>query len=435
MTQKVKNKLSDDILKNLIKKNLEKLKKEFKIQSRVNYKVKLKKLELLKEIFNPSDVKNIRSFRDFEEKNNFWLKDYCLFKVLKEKYNEASWESWDKDADQIPSDSLSFHSWLQWQLFLQLKDVKKYAQKNDVFLMGDLPFLVSRDSAEVWTHQNYFKLDLASGAPPDGFNDKGQRWGMPPYNWAEIKKDNFSYLVNKLQYAENFYDMYRIDHFIGLFRVWTIPLDEDIENHGLNGTFDPSDETLWEEHGKDIINKMLESANMLPCAEDLGVIPECSFKLLDKYCIPGIDIQRWSKDKSGHFKNENTYRKNSIAAISTHDTSSFYTWWLYEAEEKEKKYFLEHLGNKDQDTISFDLIKTTLEKINNSTSIFSIQMFQDWLSLSMNPVFSKEDFRINIPATISTNNWNIVMPFSLEEMNSLPINQVIKEINSASGRH
>ncbi|HPD18709.1 MAG TPA: 4-alpha-glucanotransferase, partial [Candidatus Goldiibacteriota bacterium] len=244
--------------------DVEKLRTRFTFpKTNVNYDIKLEKLKILWKMFR--SVKNISiQCEDFEEKNKYWIRDYALFEVLKEKYGQKSWEEWEekykfreadalKDVYNNEKEMVDFYIWLQWQLFLQMKVVKEYAEINGVFILGDLPFLVSRDSADVWAHQNYFKLNLSSGAPPDMYFAKGQRWGMPPYNWNAMEKNKFDYVKQKVKYAENFYHMYRIDHFVGLFRLWTIDVNEPAETYGLNGKFDPTDEKTWKEHGQKIL--------------------------------------------------------------------------------------------------------------------------------------------------------------------------------------
>jgi len=161
--------------------------------------------------------------------------------------------------------------------------------------MGDIPLLVSRDSVDVWSQQNYFELHNSAGAPPDMYFSKGQRWGMPPYNWGNIANDNWKYIKNKLKYAENFFNMYRIDHFVGLFRIWSIPLSIPEEFSGTKGNYEPLHEYLWESHGKKIISEMVSATDMLPCAEDLGTVPECSYQVLKEFGIPGMDVMRWNK--------------------------------------------------------------------------------------------------------------------------------------------
>jgi 4-alpha-glucanotransferase len=99
----------------------------------------------------------------------------------------------------------------------------------------------------------------------------------------------------------------------------------------MNGKFDPERKKEWESHGKNIVNAMLKASNILPCAEDLGTVPECSYKTLKHYGIPGIDFQRFYKKKNYDFYKPREYRKNSSSVISTHDSSFFPLWWRFEA--------------------------------------------------------------------------------------------------------
>ncbi len=307
---------------------------------RVQYGIKRAKLEVLSELFKTLDVSRDKDFQGFLEQNRFWIHDYALFKTLKETSGEKSWEEWAPEFKNREPSALAafreknnarilFHQWLQYQLFGQFLKVRAYAREAGIFLMGDLPFLVSRDSADVWAQPHYFKLDLASGAPPDLYFAQGQRWGMPPYRWDVIARHGYDYVVEKLRTAQNFYDLYRIDHVVGIFRVWTIQLSEPYENYGYNGVFDPADESLWEEQGRRILSLMIEKTDMLPCAEDLGVVPECAVKVLGEFGIPGMDVQRWRRDwgKSYRFLPPENYRPVSIALTSTHDMGAFKNWW------------------------------------------------------------------------------------------------------------
>ncbi|MFA5038977.1 MAG: 4-alpha-glucanotransferase [Candidatus Omnitrophota bacterium] len=323
---------------------LQKIKKDFPCGGgRVNYKVKEAKLKLLWKIFQ--SVKNTpsKAFQSFIRAQRYWLEDYALFKVIKEKNGEKCWEEWEEGLKNrqekalssfrdIHKDSILFHQWLQWQLFEQFLKARAYAVKNGVFLMGDIPFLVSRDSADVWSRQDYFKLDFASGAPPDLLYSNGQRWGMPPFHWGHIGAHQYDYVIEKLRFAQNFYDLYRIDHVVGVFRLWTIPLSEPAETGGLNGVFDPKDEQVWEEHGRQLLSLMINNSTMLACAEDLGTVPEACFKTLKELGIPGIDVQRWMRDwnKTYDFKAPEDYRPCALATIATHDLSNLCAWWLYE---------------------------------------------------------------------------------------------------------
>ncbi len=483
---------------------------------RAHDQVKSEKMNLLLKIFKSGRKKSV-SFKQFTSANRYWLDDYACFKVLSEHHPGKNWEAWpnpfkEKNFEATEQfkkqylERINFYKWLQWQLFYQFRDVRNYAKKNRVLIMGDLPFLASRNSADVWAHRNYFKLDLSSGAPPDAYFANGQRWGTPPCNWEAISANDFDYVHERLKYAENFYDLLRIDHVVGLFRLWSIPITEPLERGGLNGFFDPCDESSWEEQGRKLLAVFLKS-KMLACAEDLGTVPECSYRTLAEFGIPGIDVQRWIRDlnQPTTFKSEQEYRKNSIAMVSTHDMASFNGWWDYEAgtvyeplfkrqcEEKgihfesvklllfdlnrskyerlrwrddvreprmiaerlgrpeheiedliddyllsyhEKQKFWNYLGlNKPfEEESSPHLLKAALEKVSHSTSIFSIQLLQDWLALD--DLFKEDpwEVRINFPGTVSEKNWSIVMPVSLEEMKKLSMNKEIKKINRVAGR-
>lgn len=324
------------------KNEIEKIRAAFPCgKKRVDYGIKQAKLDLFWEMFR-SLPRPGGGFSKFCDENRFWLDDYAVYTAVKEQKNEAGWESWEEPLKRKDPEALRaaealprvpFHKWLQWQAFLQASAAKRACAEKKVYLMGDLPFLVSRDSADVWSKQEYFKLGRVAGAPPDAFFANGQRWGMPPYTWEKIEQNGYDYLVHKVRYAQHFYDLFRIDHVVGTFRLWTIAGDEPAESGGLNGQFDPADESKWEEQGRKILSAMIRNADMLPCAEDLGVVPECSNRVLKEFAVPGIDVQRWSKewDTTYDFKNPSDYRVNSIAVISTHDTSSLKGWWEFEA--------------------------------------------------------------------------------------------------------
>ena len=301
-------------------------------QGPVNYEVKKAKLELLLKLFQSWDGRDQKDFELFQQMQRFWLEDYSLFRILKEKNEQASWSDWpeeekNRDEDFLATlreesvEAIEFQKWLQWQLYLQFQSVRQVAEEAQVFLMGDLPFLVSRDSADVWANQDYFKLDRLAGAPPDLYFSKGQRWGMPPYDWPAIERAGYDYLIQKLKYAENFYDLFRVDHAVGVFRVWTIAESEPEEHGGMRGHFDPEDESVWEEHGKKILQVMIENTRMLPCAEDLGVIPNCCPPTLEALAIPGMNIQRWTRDwgNTYDFLPPEAYRRNSVVVVSTND--------------------------------------------------------------------------------------------------------------------
>lgn len=510
--------LSLESLENVFSKSflpkIQELRRNFPVgPTRVNDAVKQKKMDLLWDIFQSVKDSVAPAFSDFQKKEQYWLEDYALFKVLKENHSGREWESWSEgykwreacvlgEFRKKNSERILFWKWIQWQLFTQMKTVRDYGRSKNVLIFGDLPFLVARDSADVWAHPEYFKLDFASGAPPDMYISNGQRWGMPPYHWEAIEKDDFQYASQKLSYAENFYDLFRIDHVVGTFRIWIIPVSDPLENAGMNGIFDPQPEEEWKAHGRRLLEMMIQKTGMLPCGEDLGVIPPVCPETLNELAIPGMDVQRWAKywETDASFKNPEDYRELSISVISSHDTSNLLGWWRFEAgtvdaglftrlcREKnipaeqlkdqlfdknasrygrlfwkeelrdfsqiaailnkpeneiadikdlyigskgEKQKFFQRLNlNPDEiDSLPDQVwIEKALEYAHEVSSIFSIQLLQDWLFLEGKGYEKPWDDRVNFPGTMGSHNWSLRLPVSLEELASLDLADKIRSV-------
>lgn len=365
---------------------------------RVDYRIKKEKNSILWDIFIRDNGQLAQDgLKKFTLGNSYWLDDFGLYKSLKDYHKGAPWYEWEegyKNRDKKTLEEfadkhrkeLEFHRWVQWVLFRQLEAAKGYANSKGVFFKGDLPVLVSRDSADVWAHPEFFKLEYAAGAPPDMYCARGQRWGMPTYNWENIESNGFTYIKEKLKFAENFYDLLRIDHVVGLFRIWSIPYNEPIENKGLNGFFDPKDENTWGPHGKKILSVLQENTGMLICAEDLGIIPKACPDTLKELKIPGNDVQRWVKDwKVKHdFLEPEEYREQSIAMLSTHDTTSFAAWWENEAGTVDEELFIRKCQGRgiDYDAVSsrlFDARRSKHGRLRWREEIVSLKTFIDIL--------------------------------------------------------
>ena len=328
----------------------------------VDYSLKDEKLRLLWNVYLAQDLSEAFDFEEFQRENSYWLADFALFKELKDYHQGKPWYEWEEKFknrsvealrvfQQDNIEKITFWMWLQWVLFKQFKDANVYALKSNIFIKGDLPVLVSRDSSDVWSHPRFFKLEFAAGAPPDMYCAKGQRWGMPTYNWENIAKDGYRYMKEKLKYAEKFYSILRIDHVVGLFRIWSIPYNDPEENHGLNGVFDPLDEELWCQHGRKILTILVQNTKMLLCAEDLGVIPKCCTDTLLEFGICGNDVQRWVKDwdNKHDFFMPDAYRQLAVAMLSTHDTTNWKAWWQYEAGTVDEGLFMRKCNERKID--------------------------------------------------------------------------------------
>jgi len=374
-----------------LNKEVERLRQGFSFpRDYVDYTIKKEKLKILQEVFLMQGHRDDLEFQRFRQENSFWLQDFALYKVLKGYHSGKPWFEWPdefrlRDRKRIEEfishfeKEIMFQMWLQWQLYLQFRAVKEYANSQGILLKGDLPILVCRDSADVWSHPEYCKLDYAAGAPPDMYCAKGQRWGMPTNNWESIEFDGYRYVREKLKYAQNFYDILRLDHVVGLFRIWSIPVNEPLDNQGLNGFFDPPDEKLWRQQGEKILSVYLDNTDMLLCAEDLGIIPKDCPQVLRQLGIPGNDVQRWMKDwKQGHdFLNPSEYRFLAVAMLSTHDTTNWNAWWQYEAGTVDEALFIRMcLGRVDYEKVKdrlFDLQLSRFGRLRWLDSVDSVE--------------------------------------------------------------
>ncbi|MBN2453187.1 MAG: 4-alpha-glucanotransferase [Candidatus Omnitrophica bacterium] len=485
----------------------------------VDYAIKEEKRQVLWDIFeNGLAAGKPAEFNKFIRANKYWLDDFALYKVLKSAHQGKPWYDWNEGYAYRDADALSqfeekhkkdilFQKWVQWVLCGQFSAAKKYAASRKILIKGDLPILISRDSADVWAHPEYFKLDFAAGAPPDMYCSKGQRWGMPTYDWDRIADDKFKYLKEKLKYAGNFYDILRVDHVVGLFRIWSIPYTDPLENEGLKGTFDPPDENVWGDHGRAILSVMIKSSDMLLCAEDLGMIPRACPETLKELGIPGNEVERWVKDwQTKHdFLAPKEYREISVAMLSTHDTTNWAAWWENEAGTVDEALFIRKcgergidfgrvkellfdakrsrhgrlrwqdivatkeiyagiLGKREEELADFldmylntykekeklwgqfkirgpmreecdaEIMKAALKVTLMSRSIFSIELFIDYLYLA--GAFKGDMYRerINRPGTIARTNWSMTMPMPVEELLKDEICGEIKAMVAASGR-
>ena len=197
-----------------------------------------------------SKVLNSKDFKEFLTEAGQWLVPYAQYCVLRDQYGTACFEQWPDhntwdEADRaalLNSRSrqyreASFWYYVQFVLHTQLLDAHQYARKSHVVLKGDIPIGVSRYGCDVWTEPRYFNLNGQAGAPPDDFSVNGQNWGFPTYNWDEMLKDGCQWWIRRFQNMAQYFDAYRIDHVLGFFRIWEIPVNAV---HGLLGQFQPA---------------------------------------------------------------------------------------------------------------------------------------------------------------------------------------------------
>jgi len=524
------------------------------------------KNEYICEIFEQEGAKTLASddFKAFVTRNEHWLKPYAAFCVLRDKFGTPDFTKWGEYAaysDKVLARVVAENSkavdrvcYVQYHLDRQMRHVHDYATSHGVALKGDIPIGISRTSADAWVDTRLFYMDCQAGAPPDDFSVTGQNWGFPTYNWEEMNKDGFAWWKARFGKMSEFFDAYRIDHVLGFFRIWQIPMDAV---HGLLGYFNPAlpftidemrygydfwldtdlhttpyimdyfvedffgpykseavktymtnvgrgryrlkekfntqrkiadyfatqpqneknkricdgllglvDEVLFIEdpeqkghyhprisaqytyvyrslndyerwcfnrlyndffyhrhndfwYGKAMwkLPPLIDSTDMLVCAEDLGMIPACVPAVIEQLEILSLEIQRMPKDVQASFGNTWNYPYYSVCTTSTHDMGGIRQWWE-EDRAATQRFYNEVLH--ENGTAPYFAEPWVCDRIVDlhlqSPSMLCILPLQDWLSVDGS--LRREDPReeqINVPAN-PRHYWRYRMHLSVEEL-------------------
>ena len=210
------------------------------------------KWEYFRLIFKQEGEKVLASgeFGEFFNANKEWLQPYAVFSYLRDAFQTPNFREWPRHSvynaqdiekmcrpESVDYPHIALYYYIQFHLHLQLVAATKYAREHGVVLKGDIPIGISRNSVEAWTEPYYFNLNGQAGAPPDDFSVNGQNWGFPTYNWDVMEKDGYRWWMKRFQKMSEYFDAYRIDHILGFFRIWEIPMHA---GHGLLGQFIPS---------------------------------------------------------------------------------------------------------------------------------------------------------------------------------------------------
>lgn len=365
-----------------------------------------------------SEIKESQDYRLFLEQNASWLEDYSLFMANKDEYGGKSWTEWppekrSKKACSADFRAIDFHRFLQFHCARQLKAVKAYAEQKGVLLKGDIPILLSPDSADVWAQPHLFNFEYGAGAPPDYFNPDGQHWGFPLLSWDAMRNENNEWWKRRIGVASQYYHLYRIDHFAGLFRLWGFPKqDPQAEGH-----FIPQDDSLWEMQGRSILESIVPNSEMLPMGEDLGILPPNTKKIMHEFGICGMSVIRWQRDHDhkGDFIPYDQYDPLSMTSVSTHDAEPLGLWWRDLP--KEAARFAEFKRWTYEPELAPWQRKEILHDSHQTPTFFHMSLLQEYLAMfpclvSSNP----EEERINVPGTVLPSNWTYRFKPSLEEI-------------------
>ena len=231
----------------------EKTRAELNALDKIDYeKVNGFKINYLRQIFNQEGEKMMKTaeYKAFFQDTEQWLVPYAQYSYLRDKNGTADFNQWPDhqvwdeaerkaltDPKTAAYKNVAFFYFVQFVLDRQMQEAHEYAKAKGVILKGDIPIGVNRNGCDVWMEPKYFNLNGQAGAPPDDFSANGQNWGFPTYNWFEMLKDGCQWWNRRFQNMARYFDAYRIDHVLGFFRIWEIPVHSV---HGLLGQFAPA---------------------------------------------------------------------------------------------------------------------------------------------------------------------------------------------------
>ena len=489
------------------------LQKELNALPQIDYeRMNNAKLEYLRELYAQEGSKAMKSeaFKQFFAENKEWLVPYAAFCHYRDFYGTATFSEWpdhktftEKEREAMSKSTtkiykeVAFWYYVQFNLDQQMRAAHAYARKNKVILKGDIPIGISRDGVEAWVEPKYFNLNGQAGAPPDAFSADGQNWGFPTYDWDTMLADGCSWWVRRFRKMAEYFDAYRIDHVLGFFRIWEIPVPEksglmgqfspalglsreEIEAYGVqfndglflvdhkrndrwhpriavqyqeaysqlnedqkyhfnqlyNDYFYRRNNQFWYTEAMKKLPKLTQATRMLVCAEDLGMVPDCVPWVMNELRILSLEIQSMPKDPTTRFGHlsRNPYR--SVDTISTHDMPTLRQWWD-EDEERTQSYFNTMLfrGGPAPHPLPDWLAKDIVSRHLTSPSMLCLLSFQDWMSIDEGLRLPDENAeRINIPAN-PRHYWRYRMHLTIEQLLAADeLNNEISTLIIQSGR-
>jgi 4-alpha-glucanotransferase len=384
------------------------------------HNIKREKLSVLWEYFLACnrEIQHTKNYQEFLE-NHTWVQEYALYQAIKRHQNNAPWYKWQQHLQNMTSDEMfryikkydreiRFFSFLQYIAFVQMRFVKEYATNKQVLLKGDIPISLNRDSADVWFDRDNFHVDHITGSPPDFFQPEGQNWGFPLANWSYMERQDYSWWRRRLHMASYYYHLYRLDHVVGFFRIWTF-----FQKKSLG--FVDENRYLWSFQGRKRLELLLQFSSMLPMAEDLGSIPREVPAILRQLGIAGTKVMRWERywQQDSAYIASRDYEPISLTTIATHDTESVGEWWEQDAQEATR--FAESRGWQYVAPLSFDMRCLLLQDAHRTSSLFHVNPLSEYLQLFETLSFaSYKDSRMNYPGKCHKHNWTFRTKTSLE---------------------
>ncbi len=352
---------------------------------------------------------NSSQFSQFLTEQKYWLEDFALFCVLTRKFKTANWSQWPsafrrrKDAalskiGTTDKKELDYIKFLQFKFFTQWAQLKVYLKKLGIALIGDIPIFVGYQSSDVWAAQKYFQLNrdgsmkFVAGVPPDYYCPEGQLWGNPIYNWPALKKNGYSWWIERIKHMMALFDVVRLDHFIGFYRYWEIKANSKTAR---DGRFRPTP-------GRELFLALRRHlGNLSFIAEDLGTVVPGVYELRDEFDLPGMRVLQFGfgNESSAKYHLPFSYSRNAVVYTGTHDNNTVVGWYDEAKKASRKKVkmynlsFLRDYLDTDLTDVNWQMIREAMR----STANLSIFPMQDILGLD-------KKARMNIPGK-PTGNW------------------------------
>ena len=345
--------------------------------------------------------KHQQEFDQFCQKEAEWLDDFALFMALKDAHDGAPWTQWDMplrsrqpaalaEAAAAHAAAIHAHKLNQWLFYRQWRQLRAYANEQEIQIIGDIPIFVALDSADTWTNPEEFFLDdeyqptVVAGVPPDYFAATGQLWGNPLYRWQTMRKNGYAWWLRRIRAALRLYDLVRVDHFRGFAGYWEVPAGEKTAENGQ-----------WVKGpGADFFEVVQRELGDLPIiAEDLGEITPDVIELRNRFDLPGMKVLQFafSTDASDKFLPHN-FTSNFVVYSGTHDNDTTRGWYEQSSTAEERDFFRRYLRTDGQDP-AWSLIDAAFR----SVAVIAVVPLQDVLNLDTKA-------RMNLPGA-SDGNW------------------------------
>ena len=358
-----------------------------------------------------------QGLRAYMEREGWWLDDYALFRALHAENRGRYWIEWPAGIRDRRPEALAqarvrrereilYYTWLQMVADEQWEHARNECEDLGVAILGDFPFMVGGDSADVWSRQQEFRLDASVGVPPDAFSETGQDWGLPVYRWEVLESNGYEWLRMRARRCAELFDGFRVDHLVGFYRTYVRENDD-------RTALVPPDEPAQLAQGERLMPLLRESGAAI-IAEDLGVVPDFVRESLASMQIPGMKVMRWERDWESEekpFKDPSSYPEVSVAISGTHDTETLREWWE-KAEELERCRAVE-LPPLAEAAVLPD--ETYSDRLRDAllTSLYGAG--SDLLLMPLQDIFGWCE-RINTPAVVSKENWSWRLPWPVDMM-------------------